>query len=283
MSAKNEQVMVLDRDALVRLWLTEQVAQRKMTQAEADGHWKGYRESWHKLANYFSVADDAKLVAKLVGELGLSGKCYYKSYGGKLHVVFKGNPRVRAILTGTKYGVQNAKVVNMGIGKAGVAKSVKGGTFVSVILLTIWNIADYVLRDEATLGQLLGGIAGDVTKAVIAGGIGYAAATTAIALGVTFAAGPLIVAVLVGVAAGWALDAIDDHFKITEKLQKMLDDGLTQLQKRIEEQKQSMIDRGVEMAGEVIGGVVDLAQDAAMNYAKRQLDKLSWRLLPRLF
>jgi hypothetical protein len=53
-----------------------------------------------------------------------------------------------------------------------VTKSVKGGTIVSVVLLTAWNIIDYGIRDDATLGQMLGGIAGDVSKALIAGGVG---------------------------------------------------------------------------------------------------------------
>lgn len=278
-----EQVMVLDQESMVRLYLTEQVAQRKMTQAQADGHWQRYRQDWHTLANYFSVADDARLMARLASEVGLTGQCYFKSYGGKMHVILKGNPRVRTILTGTRYGVQNAKVVNMGIGRAGVARSVRGGTFVSIFLLTAWNIADFVLRDEATLGQLLGGIAGDVTKAAIAGGIGYAAGSAAVALGVTFAAGPLVVAVIVGIGVGMALDALDDRYQLTEKLQKMIDDGLARLQAEVERRRDNLVNRGMDMASDFVDGVIDLAQDAAVDYARRQLDRLSWRLLPRMW
>ncbi|WP_334656786.1 hypothetical protein [Sphingomonas panaciterrae] len=141
------------------------------------------------------------LILKLVRETGIRGRCYFRSYNGKLHVVFKGYPGLRRVLTGTKYGALHPKVVGLGIGKAGVAKSVKGGTIVSVILLTVWNIVDYVIRDEATLGQMLGGIAGDVSKPWSLAVLAMPQDRQRVALGMTVAAEPLVIAVVVGLGA----------------------------------------------------------------------------------
>lgn len=277
MSDQANQIVIADRDMLVRMWLTEAVATGKMTQAAADKHWKEYAENWHTVANYFSATDDAMLIRKLVRETGIRGRCYFKSYNGKLHVVFKGYPGLRRVLTGTKYGVLHPKVVGMGIGKAGVAKSVKGGTIVSVVLLTVWNIVDYVIRDEATLGQMLGGIAGDVSKALIAGGVGYAAGSAAVALGMTVAAGPLVIAVVVGLGVGWALDALDQKYRFTERLQKQLDDGIAELERK----KQALVARGRSTVFQAAGNVIDLLRDAAIAEGKRQIRDMFWKILPR--
>ncbi|OWK32513.1 hypothetical protein [Sphingomonas mucosissima] len=272
-----DQVVVADRDMLVRMWLTEAVATGKMTQAVADKHWNDYSDNWHTLANYFSAGGDAMLIRKLVQETGIRGRCYFKTYNGKLHVVFKGYPGLRRVLTGTKYGAIHPKVVGLGIGKAGVAKSAKGGTIVSVVLLTAWNIVDYVIRDDATLGQMLGGIAGDVSKALVAGGVGYAAAATAVAMGMTLAAGPLVIAVVVGVGVGWGLDALDKKYRFTERLQKQLDEGIAELGR----QKQALAARGRNTAFRAAGNVIDLIRDAAIAEAKRQMRDMFWKLLPR--
>ncbi|KQM58893.1 MULTISPECIES: hypothetical protein [unclassified Sphingomonas] len=277
MSDQTNQIVIADRDMLVRMWLTEAVATGKMTQAAADKHWKDYSDNWHTVANYFSATDDAMLIRKLVRETGIRGRCYFKSYNGKLHVVFKGYPGLRRVLTGTKYGALHPKVVGLGIGKAGVAKSAKGGTIVSVVLLTVWNIVDYVIRDEATLGQMLGGIAGDVSKALIAGGVGYAAGSAAVALGMTVAAGPLVIAVVVGLGVGWALDALDEKYRFTERLQKQLDEGIAELERK----KQALVARGQTTAFQFAGNVIDLIRDAAIAEGKRQIRDIFWKLLPR--
>lgn len=277
MIERTDKVVIADRDMLVRMWLTDAVASGKMTQAVADQHWKDYSENWHTLANYFSAVDDALLIRKLVRETGIRGRCYFKSYNGKLHVVFKGYPGLRRVLTGTRYGALHPKVVGLGVGRAGVAKSVKGGTIVSVVLLTSWNIVDYVIRDDATLGQMLGGIAGDVSKALVAGGVGYAAGAAAVALGMTVAAGPLVIAVVVGLGVGWALDALDSKYRFTERLQKQLDEGIAELERK----KQTLVAHGKSSAFQAAGTVIDLIRDAAISEAKRQIRDMFWKLLPR--
>ncbi|MFV0922507.1 hypothetical protein ACR720_05640 [Sphingomonas parapaucimobilis] len=277
MSDQTNQLVIADRDMLVRMWLAEAVSTGKMTQAAADKHWQDYSDNWHTIANYFSATDDAMLIRKLVRETGIRGRCYFKSYNGKLHVVFKGYPGLRRILTGTRYGALHPKVVGLGIGKAGVAKSVKGGTIVSVVLLTVWNIVDYVIRDQATLGQMLGGIAGDVSKALIASGVGYAAGSAAVALGMTVAAGPLVIAVVVGLGVGWALDALDQKYRFTERLQKKLDEGIAELERK----KQVLVARGRNTAFQAAGNLIDLIRDAAIAEGKRQIRDMVWKLLPR--
>lgn len=293
--ADDYEIFVLDRDAMMRLWLHDKIDRRIMSQLEADKLWRRYQTETKFVANYFSVLDDIALLTKLARDLKHPlARCYFKRYNGKLHIVFKGRAGIRTILTGTRYGVQNAKVINMGLGRAGVKASAKGGTIVSIFLLTAWNIADYVMRDEATLGQLIGSIAADVTKAALAGGVGYAmgAAMVGTAVG-TFALGPLAVAVVVGIGVGVALDWLDNRYQLTQKLQAMVQDVLDRLQRgyqaaraqvdgKVEEARQGLLDTAADAIRWGAWKLIDMAGDAAEDAARRGIDRvLSWRFVPR--
>lgn len=287
MAGPNEQIAVLDRDSMIRLWLADKVASGKMSQGQAEALWRRHSTNSHFIANYFSVGGDIALLTKLARDLKTPiARCYFKTYGGKLHIVFKGYPGVRQILTGTRYGVQHAKVVGMGLGRAGVVTSARSGTIVSVLFLTAWNVIDYFMRDDATLGQLLGGIAGDVTKAAIGGGVGAMAGALAVGTVVgTFALGPLVVAVAVGIGVGLALDWVDNRFQLTAKLQAALDDALRRFQAEMERRRQNLLDRGAQALGALAHQVIDLAVDWAVETAKREVQRrfmpIIWRAVPR--
>ena len=85
------------------------------------------KEDWGKLktnvefsANYYAASKDVVLLGKLMADLGYAGtKTYIKFYNGRAHFILKGYPGLRNILNGTKYGVQNTKVIKMGLGKYG--------------------------------------------------------------------------------------------------------------------------------------------------------------------
>jgi hypothetical protein len=279
-----QQVFVLDKDSMVRLWLTDQVDSRRMTQLQADVFWQQHRNKANFAAEYFAVGTDVALLTKLGRDLRHPlGRVYFKTYGGKPFIIFKGHPGLRKVLTGTRYGVQNAKVVSMGLGRAGVMKSAKGGTIVTCFLLTGYHIADYFLRDGATLGQLLGAIAGDVTKAAIGGAVGAAVGAALVGTVVgTFALGPLIVAVGISVGVGLALNWLDDRYGLTAKLQVHLDRAIADFERRVEQGRQNLLERGARAAGVLVDELVDLAVGAAVNEARRRLTPLLWRFVPRL-
>ena len=143
------------------------------------------KEDWIKLkskvefsANYIATGKDITLLGKLMGDLGYAGtKAYVKYFGGKPHVILKGYPGLRNILNGTKYGLQNAKVVQMGLGKYGAVQAAKSGGILTIIFVSAYRVIDYFLTDSATLNQLIGTLATDVVKVGLATGASIAAAT----------------------------------------------------------------------------------------------------------
>lgn len=206
----------------------------------------------------------------------------FKSYGGRAYIIFKGYPGARKFFTGTRYGVQHAKVIKMGIGRAGMRASAKGGFILSAILLTAFDVTEYFLSDRETLGQLIGQIAGDVTKAAIGGAIGLGAGMAAGLVIGTFALGPLVVALIVGVVASWALDKLDSHYHLTEKVQAALDRGIARVEAKRAQVHQGMIEAGWEAVGALTARLVDLAEDEAAAFVRRQINGLTWRIVPRL-
>lgn len=280
-----QEVFVLDRDSMMRLWLHDQVESRRMTQVQADALWARYKGETRFVANYFSTGTDLALLTKLARDLRTPlGRVYFRDYGGKTHIVFKGRAGLRQILTGTRYGVQNAKVVSMGLGRAGIVKSAKGGTIVSCFLLTAYNIADYFLRDGATLGQLLGAVASDLTKAAIGGAVGAMAGAAVVGTVIgTFALGPLVVAVAVSVGVGLALDWLDNRYNITGRLQARLDRAIADMEQRIEQGRQNLLERGADAVAWLAHGLIDLATDAAVGAVRRALPRPTWQIVPRLF
>ena len=223
-----------------------------------------------------------RTLSKLVGDLGgFTTKVDIKSYGGKLHIILKGHPGLRRVLTGTKYGIKNPKVVKMGLGKVGAVHAAKSGGILSIILLSAYRVIDYFLTDEATLSQRIGSLATDVVKVGIATGASIAAASGYVALGFAAAIGPIAAVVIVGVLTSLALSFLDEHYGITDKVIAGLEDINEDLDNKIENIKQSLYKKTGDITDSVLDYVVDSARTIVIDVALHTLDKfLSHR--PRL-
>ncbi|MEM9457804.1 MAG: hypothetical protein AAGF11_26735 [Myxococcota bacterium] len=266
-----------------KLWLIEQQSSGELTRQEASDLWDEWSVVPRSAATYFSTATDAALAAKLARDLGsATARVYYKSYNGNLHIVLKGRPGLRKILTGTKYSVKNAKVISMGLGPVAVRSTLRKGGVISIVLLTTYNIVDHVLRDEGTLMDLLGQIGSDVAKVGIATGASIAAAA---ALGTTglvasFALGPLVVAVLVGVGTAMVLDAVDKRFQLTQQLKGYLNKAAEAAAQKVQNAKdqaeQTLIDLTLDLAEYVLREAGEAALRSIGQYIRKKWYDLTW-------
>ena len=206
------------------------------------------QEAWSKIkgsvantASYSATASDVFLLSKLVGDLGgIGAQAYVKHYGGKPHIILKGRPGLRKILTGTKYGVTNPKVVRMGLGKVGAVKAARSGGVLTIILLTAFRVVDYFLTDKATLNQLIGTLATDVVKVGIATGVSIAAATLMAGAATMLAIGPLAVAIVAGVLTSVLLENLDTQLGVTEKVIQGLDEISQKTSQLIDQTRQNL-------------------------------------------
>lgn len=185
--------------------------------------WETIKKGPEAAANYAPLIGDGVVLGKLMKDLGgWNVKAYIKNYGGKPHIVIKGYPGLRKVLTGTIYGIANPKVIKMGLGKHAAQGIARQGGILSVVLMTAYRVADYVLTDEATLTSLIGNLAVDIVKVGITVAASLALIPFGAALGI--AIGPIAAVVVVGALAAFTLTPIFDHFGITNKVIAGLDE-----------------------------------------------------------
>lgn len=221
-------------------------------------------------------ATDAVTMSKLVGDLGGFGaKAYIKTYGGKPHIILKGRPGLRNILTGTKYGIKNPKVVTMGLGKTGAVAAARQGGILTVVLLSAYRVADYFLSDQATLSQLVGTLATDIVKVGIVTGASILMAT--IAGAATFAVGPILAVVVIGFGLSYLLEKVDNSLGITERVIAGLDELGDNFKQYVADKKQ----QAKNVVGEAADGVIEYVLESASRIVIRWVQgKLNEYLSP---
>lgn len=243
----------------------------KAKKASVKEVWQTLRGSAEVGAGYASVADDAVVLAKLMGDLGAVGtRAYIKTYNGKPHIILKGHPGLRTILTGTKYGIKNPRVVTMGLGRAGAVHAARNGGIISIVLLSSFRVLDYFLTDNATLSRLVGSIATDIVKVGISYGASIAAVSVLSAFGVTLAIGPILAVVIVGGAAAVGLQLIDTRYNITNRLVDLLSQQPKNYYEAIKENANRSIYKGQEL---IIDYVIESAKRSVINFAQYNINR----------
>jgi hypothetical protein len=267
-------VSIEEMDAIVR-------ASKKANLPSIKNAWRKLKEKAEVGASYYASADDLRTLSKLVGDLGgFTTKAYVKTYGGKPHIILKGYPGLRRILTGTKYGINNPKVITMGLGKAGAIHAAKSGGILSIVLLSAYRITDYFLSDQGTLSKLIGSLATDVVKVGITTGASIGAA---IAMGgFSIAVGPIFAVVVIGFGVSWALGVVDEKLGITNRVIDGLDELGSDIQSYIASKKKKAADIAHEAVDSVIDYAIESTRRIFINTALGYLRKYFPRV-PRVY
>ena len=203
---------------------------------------------------------------KLLREMGFSGKATIKTWRGKKYVVLGGYPGLRKFLKGTRYSFNNPKILQMVIGKAGVAKSVMKGSAITMIVASALSVVEVFLNDQATLQEIGVTLVSDLSKAALSGLASFAAGALIASL-TTVAVAPLAGAIIVGVLVGIGLDALDEKFEITKKMQEYVDNLIKDTQAKADR----VVDRGLALLGSLIEEAVQEVKAAVIRKAEREL------------
>ena len=236
----SQRLLIIDEKNMLPLWLEEKVARRELTPAEADKMLSD-QETQGKL--WTGPIKDAfgsgRLFYKLARDFASwkGAKVYFaKSKAGQDLVIFKGWPSGRKIITGTRYRLDNPKIIEMQIGRPGLFAAAKESARFGVYLVVAVDVADYIFRDQSTLGSLLASLTVDIPSVLLASAVGavagsFVSGTSVVGLAAvgSLACGPLLVAFGVGVLAGFALAELDDNLHLTHKLTEAFNKGLAKL------------------------------------------------------
>lgn len=218
--------------------------------------WESVRDKVKLYSGSKAAIDDAYVIARLLNELGAwKVTVSVAVYSGIPHFVVKGNPAFKRAMA-NPVTITNPKVIAMGVGKSGALKAAKSGGLVSIVLMTMYRVADYALRDEATLTQLVGHLATDIVKIGITVGVSLAAAQFGAMVGATVAIGPLVAVFIAGVGMTYLLDFLDNKYGITDKviagLEEISENSSDAINSTIEEVKDSVFDYAVDSARRLI-------------------------------
>ncbi|CAN7438265.1 hypothetical protein [Acidovorax sp. LjRoot117] len=198
-------------------------ALRKILSGSSSGkYWKtvlspNIGEPW--VAPVAMGVNDAVMVTKTLNALGISGiTTYIKTTPAGTYIIIKGYAAYRsAALNGTRYLAANPKMVQLGLGMKGMAGVVKGGFILSVVVASGIEIAEFIFNDEKTMYDLIGGIGVEAAKAGLASMAAYAFGA-GVGLVTTVAIAPLVGVVAVTFIVGYALNKIDGHHKIKQRV-----------------------------------------------------------------
>jgi hypothetical protein len=283
-------IIVVDEKNMVRLWLEEKLAQRELTPAEADKYLEDYEDEGKTWVGPFKDSlGDAGLVQKLVKDMGSwrgARVVFAKGKTGDL-VIIKGLPNERKLITGTRYKVTNPKMIEMQIGKPGIRAAARDSARFGIYLVVAVDVLDYIVRDKATFGQLLGHLSFDIPAVAIAAAVGAEAGALATGLLVvgSFACGPFLVALAVGIAVGWGLSELDAKFHISEKLGEEYDKGLSKLRavwQELERGTEHRFHQAEQKFHQIENSrqVQDLSRGATAIAANigRGIDSIQWRI-----
>ena len=239
---KSDDAYVFDIKNGLRVWLSEAVKRGEATAAHA--------ETSIRNIDLSRAADRAEDYVKLLtgtvkdsfGSIGIAQKLtrdfgkwwnvrvYFKPGARGDLVIVRGWPNGRQLLSGTRYRVDNPKIMELQIGKPGIKAAAKESARFGVYLVVAVDLIQFA-RDR-DLANLLGSLTVDVPSVLLASAIGAAVGTLAAGTLVvgTIALGPALVAFGVGVAVGGFLFWADKHFEITKKVTAAYQRGLDKLQ-----------------------------------------------------
>lgn len=186
------------------------------------------------IVKLISYKDAGKIFFTLKG-LGIKAIQY--SYGGKMYVKITGYPSLRRILNGTRYRANHPKLLELGIGKAGVRAGIISGARFCIWFSACWRLVELIFRSDHDVAAFLGNITMDMAKVIVtifvtevAVGGATLLATTLFASLVVPVWGEIVISVVVGYMITRQLYDYDVNNKLSTKLIECIRDGIKEQQ-----------------------------------------------------
>lgn len=252
--------------------------------SQMDHSWQaaqaGYNSTVHAFANTswgvpsMLGAYDAYNLKNLARDIGGFGtKVRISVHKGRQYLILTGYPGLRNKLRGTRYGIQNPRLIEMGVGRYGIRGTSISGFKLSCYVSVGIEALEWIFDDNALMTDLFGGIGVELIKAGIASALGYAAAM-GMGVGVAFATLPVLVGAVVVLAVGITLNAIDNHYAIKTKVKSALReavDNIGDLPERFEARANETVQKLEHGLENISARLAEFIYDEAKSWILRKL------------
>ncbi|MFS1860927.1 hypothetical protein BCU54_007355 [Vibrio lentus] len=212
----------------------------------------------------------------LKATFGMKMTTEFNKIGNEM-IKLTGHSGLRRILTASYYRLDNPKIVQLGIGKYGLAHSIKSGTVLTIYVAAGYRILDYALNDEVFLTDLVGSLATDLVKIGISS-IVAAAAGAGIMTITSLVAMHLAVVVVAGLFTSMLLNQLDKHYGITPKVIELLEKAQQEAVEKGKELQQDVYDSFLDLAEMLVEGALETGKEVVeaeiRHFIKKSLNEL---------
>mgnify|MGYP003365068747 CR=1 FL=1 len=251
--------------------------------------WGAWKQGWASITqsrlgqivvNYGTNLKDVVTTSMVISKLGsfsIRATVYLNHKGTEL-IKLTGYPGIRKVLNAPVFALKNPKVVDLGIGKYGLGKSIVEGARLTFYVAAAYRTVDFILNDETHLAQFIGSLATDVVKigiiSVISGGIGT------ITLGVVSTiVAHLVIVVFAGVITAIILNYLDEKFGVTDKVVAYIEHSQQEFVEKARKMEKGLWDLGAMYADRMLDEGKAVIEYEVKKYIRGSLSDFKLRLL----
>jgi hypothetical protein len=133
---------------------------------------------------------------------------------------------------------------------------------------------DFIVNDETTLAKFIGKWVVDVVKVGISSAITWGAGAYAIGVFSTIAA-PIVVVLVAGALSAWALNKLDDEYKITDKVISLIESAQQEFVEKAKEMEKGIWDLGAMYVDGMLTRGKMVVEYEVKKYIRQSLDNFS--------
>ncbi|VEI20135.1 Pyocin large subunit [Serratia plymuthica] len=252
--------------------------------------WGAWKHGWVNITqnepaqiviNYGLNIKDVVTTSMLVSQLGSFGikATVYVNHKGTELIKISGYPGIRKILNAPVFAAKNPQIVDIGIGKYGLAKTIIEGARLTFYVAAAYRTVDLLMNDETSLAEFIGSLATDMVKigigSAIVWGVGLVLVTPWIAAN-------LAIVVVVGAVASITLNALDDKFGITDKVVAYIESARQEFANKAREQikdtERDLLDLGAMFAESMLKKGREVVVEQIQRYIRNDLMSIQRRL-----
>jgi hypothetical protein len=227
--------------------------------------------------NIKDVVTTSMLVSQL-GSFGIKATVYVNHKGTEL-IKISGYPGIRKILNAPVFAAKNPQIVDIGIGKYGLAKTIIEGARLTFYVAAAYRTVDFLMNDETSLAEFIGSLATDMVKigigSAIVWGVGLVLVTPWIVAN-------LAIVVVVGAVASITLNALDDKFGFTDKIVAYIESAQQEFankaREKIKDTERDLIDLGAMFAESMLKKGREVVVEQIQRYIRNDLMSIQRRL-----
>ena len=173
------------------------------------------------------------------------------------------------------FAAKNPKIVDLGIGKYGFAKSVVEGARLTFYVAAAYRTIDFILNDERYLAEFIGSLATDVVKIGIVSVVTFVVGSVVVTPLIAF---NLVIVIGVGFFAAWGLNKLDQKFGMTDKVIEYIDAAQQEFAEKAREMEDGFWDLGAMLAGKMLIKGKQIIESEIRGYLRDSIGDITKRI-----